>query len=79
MKIERVTIRLATPLRHAVERMAKAAGLSEGVWIRRLLENETGTKPYEHPRGFAAMPKRVRRELQKRAVEARLQNQEERL
>jgi hypothetical protein len=77
VKIERVTIRLATPLRHAVERMAKAAGLSEGVWIRRLLESETGTQPYEHPRGFAALPKRARREAQKAAVASRLENREQ--
>jgi hypothetical protein len=58
----KVTIRLSHALYLAAGRAARAAGLSIGLWLRRLAERETGTVANAR-RGFAAAEPARRREL----------------
>ena len=75
MKIDRVTFRLAEPVRLAAERLAKQADLSLGEWVRKQVEDATGVH-YEHKQGYAAMPKKRRQAAQRAAVKSRLEKVE---
>lgn len=74
MQIDRVTIRLAAPLRQAAEDHAEKHYGERGrlgAWIRHLVERETGLPHYEHPQGFAAMSDDDRKKARQKALRAR--------
>lgn len=63
MESKITAIRLSAPLRREAQRLAKAAGVSLGEWIRRLIERETGIQAEMKEGGFAHMSKKRRREI----------------